>query len=226
MIDKLLHRITAGAAAPLLAALVVGVAGMHAQPAVAHAEQAPAAPNVGYEAKLVGDKIITTLTSGTFEVSGDSVGVKDEAGETLITMPLAFRQDGMEYPLPHTVSDEGRVLELTAVKDTTKARRTAQPVASIYENRQAQDSFMTQFGIATAIGGFIGTALGALVGLTGIVTGPGVIASVIAGATIGGIIGTIVAGGPTLIVAGVDLLSTLTAAPGTTKWMESDRPEN
>ncbi|AFT98726.1 hypothetical protein [Nocardia brasiliensis] len=216
----ILRKITA-AAIPLVAAVAVGAGTSYAAPA------APAANDIGYASNLVGDKIITTLTGGSFEVAGDAVAVKDEAGNTVVTMPLAFRQDGLEYPLPHAVSDAGRTLELTVVKDAAKARPVpATEIASPYENQRAQDAFLSQFGIATAVGGFIGTAIGALVGLTGILGGPTVIASVLAGAAIGGIIGTIVAGGPTLIVAGIDLIGTLTAPPGTTKWMNDGSPKN
>ncbi|MFB8279616.1 ammonium transporter [Nocardia colli] len=215
----ILRKITA-AAVPLVAAVAVGAGTVHAQPAVA--------PEIGYTAKLVGDKIITTLTGGSFEVVGNVVDLKDEAGNTVVTMPLAFRQDGLEFPLPHAVRDAGRVLELTVVKDVAQARPVpATEIASPFENQRAQDAFLSQFGIATAVGGFIGTVIGALVGLTGILGGPTVIASVLAGAAVGGIIGTIVAGGPTLIVAGIDLLSTLAAPPGTTKWMdETGRAKN
>ncbi|KAA8886956.1 ammonium transporter [Nocardia colli] len=215
----ILRKITA-AAVPLVAAVAVGAGTVHAQPAVA--------PEIGYAAKLVGDKIITTLTGGSFEVVGNVVDLKDEAGNTVVTMPLAFRQDGLEFPLPHAVRDAGRVLELTVVKDVAQARPVpATEIASPFENQRAQDAFLSQFGIATAVGGFIGTVIGALVGLTGILGGPTVIASVLAGAAVGGIIGTIVAGGPTLIVAGIDLLSTLAAPPGTTKWMdETGRAKN
>ncbi|ASF10203.1 MULTISPECIES: hypothetical protein [Nocardia] len=216
----ILRKITA-AAIPLVAAVAVGAGTSYAAPA------APAANDIGYASNLVGDKIITTLTGGSFEVAGDAVAVKDEAGNTVVTMPLAFRQDGLEYPLPHAVSDAGRTLELTVVKDAAKARPVpATEIASPYENQRAQDAFLSQFGIATAVGGFIGTAIGALVGLTGILGGPTVIASVLAGAAVGGIIGTIVAGGPTLIVAGIDLIGTLTAPPGTTKWMNDGSPKN
>lgn len=215
----ILRKITA-AAVPLVAAVAVGAGTVHAEPA--------GAPEIGYEAKLVGDKIITTLTGGSFEVVGNVVDLKDEAGNTVVTMPLAFRQDGLEFPLPHAVRDAGRVLELTVVKDVAQARPVpATEIASPFENQRAQDAFLSQFGIATAVGGFIGTVIGALVGLTGILGGPTVIASVLAGAAVGGIIGTIVAGGPTLIVAGIDLLSTLAAPPGTTKWMdETGRAKN
>ncbi|MEU7630944.1 ammonium transporter [Nocardia sp. NPDC049220] len=216
----ILRTITA-AVVPLVAALTVSAATTHAEP--------PAAPasNIGYRAELIGDRIITTLTGGRFDVAGNSVDVKDDAGNVAITLPLAFQQDGLEFPLPYAVRDAGRVLELTVVKDTAQARPAATPVASPFENQQAMNAFQSQFGIATAIGGFIGTVLGGLVGLIFLITGPGVIASVLAGAGIGAIIGTIAVGGPTLIVAGIDLVNTLNAPPGTTKWMDdTGHPKN
>ncbi|MGX1763468.1 hypothetical protein ACWIG5_42345, partial [Streptomyces lydicus] len=163
----ILRKITA-AAIPLVAAVAVGAGTSYAAPA------APAANDIGYASNLVGDKIITTLTGGSFEVAGAAVAVKDEAGNTVVTMPLAFRQDGLEYPLPHAVSDAGRTLELTVVKDVAKARPVpATEIASPYENQRAQDAFLSQFGIATAVGGFIGTAIGALAGLVFLISGPG-----------------------------------------------------
>ncbi|WP_327149111.1 ammonium transporter [Nocardia sp. NBC_01329] len=207
--DLMMIRKIVAAVVPLLATTTVGAAVVHAEPAT---------PEIGYRAELIGNRVVTTLTNGTFEIDGETVQILDTSGTTVVSLPLAVREGATEYPLPHAVRDEGRVLELTAVKDVAAARPAAQPVASPYENYTAQNNFASQFGLATAIGGFIGTALGALIGLTGIVSGPGVIASVIAGAAIGGIIGSIVVGGPTLIIAGVDLLNTLAAAPGTTQW--------
>ncbi|MBA4859499.1 MULTISPECIES: hypothetical protein [Nocardia] len=211
----MLFRKLSAVVVPLLAAVTVGASTAQAQPAPAPV------PDIGYEAKLVGDKIVTTLTGGTFQVNGATVDIRDAAGNAVVTLPLAFREAGLEYPLGHQVREDGRVLELTAVKDASKARPVpVTPVASLEENQRAMDAFAAQFGIATAIGGFIGTALGALVGLTGIIGGPTVIASVIAGASVGAIIGTLVVGGPALVVAGIDLINTLTAPPGTTKWMD------
>ncbi|MBF6138714.1 ammonium transporter [Nocardia farcinica] len=211
----MLFRKLSAVVVPLLAAVTVGASTAQAQPAPAPV------PDIGYEAKLVGDKIVTTLTGGTFQVNGATVDIRDAAGNAVVTLPLAFREAGLEYPLGHQVREDGRVLELTAVKDASQARPVpVTPVASLEENQRAMDAFAAQFGIATAIGGFIGTALGALVGLTGIIGGPTVIASVIAGASVGAIIGTLVVGGPALVVAGIDLINTLTAPPGTTKWMD------
>lgn len=197
------------AVVPLLATTTVGAAVVHAEPAT---------PDIGYRTELVGSTVVTTLTHGTFESAGETVEIRDESGATVMSLPLAVREGATEYPLPHAIREDGRVLELTAVKDVAAARPAAEPVASPQENYAAQANFASQFGLASAVGGFIGTAIGALIGLTGIVGGPTVVASVIAGATIGGIIGTLVVGGPTLIIAGIDLVNTLTAAPGTTQW--------
>lgn len=202
---------------PMAIALGLGAGTVHADPAM---------PLVHYATKLVGDTVQTTLTGGSFHAAADqrTVDIRDTYGNTVVTLPLSVRQNGTEYPLPHRISADARELDLTAVKDVAAARPAhALPIASLTENQRAMDAFATQFGIATAIGGFLGTALGALVGLTGIVTGPGVVASVLAGAALGGIIGTIAVGGPTLVIAGIDLINTLAAQPGTTKWNQQSQ---
>ncbi|MEU4315902.1 ammonium transporter [Nocardia sp. NPDC024068] len=204
-------RKIAAVLAPMLATAAVGAGVVHAEPAT---------PDIGYRTELVGKNVVTTLTNGTFALRDETVDVLDKSGATVVTLPLFLREGTTEYPLPHAVRDEGRVLELTAVKDVEHARPTLQPIASPQENLSAQNNFASQFGLATAIGGFVGTAIGALAGLaigigTGVVFSP---ATVITGATLGGIIGTIVVGGPALVISAVDLVNTLTAAPGTTQW--------
>ncbi|MBF6350264.1 MULTISPECIES: ammonium transporter [Nocardia] len=206
-------RKIAAAAVPLIATATFGASTAYAAPA--------ATPDIGYRTELVGNTVVTTLTHGTFEVAGGTVGIVDESGATVVTLPLAVREGGTEYPLPHAVRDEGRVLELTAVKDPAAARPAAEPVASPQENMAAQDNLTSQIGLASAIGGLIGTVLGAGIGLLVTVgTGVGIPAGIVSGAAIGGVIGTIVVGGPTLIVAGVDMINTFLAPPGTTRWAE------
>jgi len=104
-----------------------------------------------------------------------------------------------------------------------------QPVASPMEDSAAISAFAGEFGAATAVGGFGGTVAGAGIGCAvgGIVTAPtlvfipaGCLAGAVTGAGIGGVVGTIVVGGPALALAGTDLVGTLTAAPGTTKWVQ------
>ena len=204
-------RKIATALTPLLIGAAVGAGVVHAEPATR---------DIGYRTELIGNTIVTTLTHGTFAVAGETVAIRDESGATVLSLPLAVLDGDTEYPLPHAVRDNGRVLELIAVKDAAQARPAVQPVASPQENYAAQANFASQFGIATAIGGFIGTALGAAVGLIAVLGGPTVIPGVIAGATIGGIVGTLTAGGPTLVIAGIDLINTLTAPPGTTQWAQ------
>ncbi|MFF0542452.1 ammonium transporter [Nocardia thailandica] len=207
-------RKIAAFAAPLLAASLVGAGVVHAEPVT---------PDVEYRAELSGNTVVTTLTHGTFQVSGNAVEVKDEGGATLLSLPLSVRDGTLEYSLPHAVRDEGRVLEITAVKDVARSVPNLTPVASPAENYAAQANFASTFGLATAIGSFVGLAIGAGVGLIfACVTTAcaGAIPAVITGASVGGIIGTIVVGGPTLVVAAIDLINTLAAPPGTTQWAQ------
>ena len=88
------RKITA-AAVPIVAAVAVGAGTSYAQP-----DAAPV-PDIGYEAKLVGDKIVTTLTDGSFQLSANTVDIKDIAGKTVVTLPLTFRQDGMAVSYTH-----------------------------------------------------------------------------------------------------------------------------
>ena len=110
---------------------------------------------------------------------------------------------------------------------------TAQPVASPMEDHRAMEAFTTQLGVATSLGGFAGTIPGAAVGCligAGVIAVPtafmatpiGCAAGAVTGAAAGGIIGTIAVGGPALAITGADLVSTLTAAPGTTKWASNN----
>ncbi|MEV0250466.1 ammonium transporter [Nocardia sp. NPDC050712] len=208
-----LRKITA-AAVPLVVAVAVGSGTASAEPA--------AAPTIGYETKLVGEKIITTLTGGSFELTGNSVDINDTHGNAVLTLPLSFRHDGLEFPLPHAVRDGGQTLELTAVKDFARATPVPiTPVASPIENRRAMDQFTSQFAVASSIGGFLGTVIGAGIGLIGFLGGAFGLATIVTGAALGGLIGTLVVGGPTLIVAGIELIQTLNAPDGSTKWADN-----
>ncbi len=210
----------AAVALPAVVAVALGAGTVHAD---------TGAPTVRYETHLTGNTVETTLDGGFFRVDADgrTVDVTDTGGRTLVTLPLSFRQDGLEYPMPHQVRGDARVLDLTVVKDAAAARPVpVTPVASLRENQNAMNAFATQFGLATAIGSFVGTAAGAVIGgvigaAAALPTGPGIIAGFITGATVGAIIGTIVVGGPALIIAGVDLVSTLAAPAGTTKWNDT-----
>ncbi|NKY84070.1 ammonium transporter [Nocardia veterana] len=209
----------AAVALPAVVAVALGAGTVHADTGVADTS----AQEVRYRTELVGNTVRTTLDNGFFRIGADgtTVDVADATGHSLITLPLSFRQDGLEYPLPHQVRDDARVLDLTVVKDVAAAHPVpVTPVASVWENQNAMNAFATQFGIGTAIGSFIGSAIGGVIGLVvgAAAGGIGAIPGFITGATAGAIIGSLVVGGPTLVVAAIDLISTLSAPPGTTKW--------
>ncbi|NMN99114.1 ammonium transporter [Antrihabitans stalactiti] len=208
------------AAVFVIAAMGLGAGTSYADPAV---------KDVSYETKLVDKSVVTTLDAGMFSINADgkTFDIKDGAGQVLVTMPLAYTAGPLEFPIAHEVSADNRTLKLTPSTDVLSARPAlVKPVASVIEDNRARAEFATQLGIATAIGGLIGTGIGAvaggILGAAGILGGPAVLLTVLtgiaSGAAVGGIAGTIVAGGPTLIAAGIDLVSTLIAPPGTTRF--------
>ncbi|MGA4689335.1 ammonium transporter [Rhodococcus sp. AB351] len=200
---------------------------------------APAAQDeINYESKVEGDSVVTVIDAGEFQVSGDgeSVELQDNAGNTVLSLPLAIQLGDLQLPFEREISEDGKTLTLTPVTDLSKATPVAPEdkvgpsvtpvalkltdVASPDENLKAQQNFASQLGIATAAGGLTGTIIGCIVGAIpgSIVPGAGTLAGCVAGAGIGSVIGTIVAGGPTLVVAGIGLVQTLTAPPGTTVY--------
>ncbi|MFE3188892.1 ammonium transporter [Nocardia sp. NPDC059240] len=207
----MLRKFTA-VAAPIVTAVAIAGAG------VAHADST--VPDIGYQSQLVGNTVVTTLTNGSFELAGGDVNIKDATGATVLSLPLAFEQDGLSYPLPSNVSADGATLSMTAVKDVAAATPVLHPVASLNENQLAMQAFNSQFGMATVIGSFVGLAVGAAIGAIGFLGGAFGLATVPLAAGLGAVIGTLAVGGPALLIAGVDLISTLTAAPGTTKWAQ------
>ncbi|MFC9997039.1 hypothetical protein [Nocardia sp. NPDC127526] len=155
----------------------------------------------------------------------DVVDVKDGEGNVLLTLPLEFNLGPVPIPVKSEVDKDATVLSITPDKpsdaDLTQPL-AVKPVASQLENQRALNDFTTQFGLATTIGGFVGTAIGATIGCI-VTLVAGCIPGLTTGATAGGIIGTIALGGPTLIASGIDLLTTMNAADGTTKWAEKPK---
>lgn len=199
---------------------------------------APAAQDeINYESKIEGQSVVTVIDAGAFQVSGDgeSVELQDDKGNTVISLPLAVQLGDLQLPFEREISEDGKTLTLTPTLDMSKATPVAPEdkvgpsitpvalkltdVASPDENLKAQQNFSSQLGIATAAGGLVGTIIGCVVG--GLIAAPGIatiLPGCVTGAGIGGVIGTIVAGGPTLVVAGIGLAETLLAPPGTTVY--------
>ncbi|WP_280335824.1 hypothetical protein [Nocardia wallacei] len=173
--------------------------------------------------------VATEISGQPAEAAPTQVNVKDGKGNTVLSFPLAYQITGQPIPVSAELKDDGKVLAVTPERPAglptdqpLNVKPVVKPVASPVENQRALTDFSTYFGLATAIGGFVGTAIGAVVGcalgLLGVVVG--CLVGLPTGAAIGGILGTIVVGGPTLVAAGVDLVNTLQAPAGTTKWTD------
>lgn len=113
-----------------------------------------------------------------------------------------------------TASATGTAHANVAPKDDT----VYHPVASQVENNNAMQAFSAKVGVATTVGSLAGTAIGAVIGCAvgGVVTVPTVVfvlpaclAAGVTGAGIGAVVGTLVVGGPTAVVAGVELATVL-----------------
>ncbi|MBY6412212.1 ammonium transporter [Rhodococcus sp. BP-252] len=197
----------------------------------AYADPATDAPaqsdDINYTVEQQDRTIVTTIDAGVFKVADDgkTVDVLDQADKVVVTLPLSFNLGGLNFPYEQNVDNDGKTLRLVPQLDLSKASANskslgATPVASPDENLKAQQTFASQLGLATAIGGLTGTIIGAGIGfLAGLpLLGAGGVITIPIAAGAGGVIGTIVAGGPTLVIAGIDLINTLLAPPGTTKF--------
>ncbi|ASF11083.1 MULTISPECIES: hypothetical protein [Nocardia] len=235
-----LRRTTAGAAL-VIGAMTIGLGTAHAEPVAA-----PADSGINYSVKLVDKTVVASLKGGTFSVTEQDgataedpklsvANVRDGQGNTLVSFPLEVDVDGTLVPVKTEVKKDGTVLEITPQKPEglvvtgkpVAARPSvAQDIASPIENQRAQNEFASKFGIATAIGGFIGTAIGAVVGFfLGLpIFGVGGLLGIPVGAGIGGILGTIIVGGPALVAAGLELINTIQAPDGTTQWADKPQP--
>lgn len=204
---------------------------------------APAAQDeINYESKIEGDSVVTVIDAGEFQVSGDgeSVELQDNAGNTVLSLPLAIQLGDLQLPFEREISEDGKTLTLTPTTDLNKAVPVAPEdkvgpsitpvalkltdVASPDENLKSQQNFISQLGMATAIGTVAGAIIGCIVGaIPGtIVPGAGTILGCGAGAGVGGTIGAFVAGGPTAVVAGIAVVQDLLAPPGTTQWAQGN----
>ncbi|MFI9405225.1 hypothetical protein [Nocardia sp. NPDC052316] len=234
-----LRRTTAGAAL-VIGAMTIGLGTAHAEPVAA-----PAEPGINYSVKLVDKTVVASLKGGTFSLTEEDgatpespktqiANIKNETGATVISFPLEFNVGGENVPVKAVAKKDDTVLEITPEKPADLVvgdkplgvQTVAKDIASPIENQRAQNEFASKFGIATAIGGFVGTAIGAVVGFfVGLpLFGVGGLLGIPVGAGIGGILGTIAVGGPALLAAGIELLNTIQAPEGTTQWADKPLP--
>ncbi|MFJ1459373.1 hypothetical protein [Nocardia sp. N2S4-5] len=241
-------RASTAAGAMVIGAMTVAAGAAHGEPALTGAEY------IDYATRVVDRTIVTTLKGGTFELADRSAAdgrqvleLKNRTGQVALEMPLNFRVAGVPVPVRSVVKEDGRVLELTpdqpAEVDREHPLTAVRPIASPLENDRAINDFATKLalsgGIGTAIGTVLGIAVGTVLGVpiggaigcaVDVATGcvPGLLIGAVAGGIVGalavGIIGAAIGGGPTVSTAGVEMLNTLQAPPGTTPWADLAQP--
>ncbi|MCX5042031.1 ammonium transporter [Aldersonia sp. NBC_00410] len=206
------------AIASLVVASVVGGVGT---------SQAAPAQDIRYHTNLVDKTVVTTLEGGTFKIAADrrTVDIVDTTGAAVLRVPLSFTLDSIAHPVAATVANNGTEIRMTPDMSVLNARPVlVRPVASPQEDQRALSMFSSMFSVGTAIGTFLGTAAGVVVGgVIGCVLGSpffglGCLPAATVGASLGGIIGMVAVGGPVLVYSAIDLVSTLMAKPGTTKY--------
>ncbi|MGI5223085.1 hypothetical protein [Nocardia sp. CA-290969] len=94
----------------------------------------------------------------------------------------------------------------------------AQEIASQADNDAAMSSWSAKVGVATTAGSLIGAGTGFVLGcaIGGVVTSPtlvfiplGCLTGGVTGAGIGGVLGTLIVGGPTAVIAGIEMVQVL-----------------
>lgn len=198
------------AATALLAIAATGVSAgtAYAAPAPtppAVQDQTAAAPSVkgqdqgvSYALQLAdaGKSVVTSVTGGAFSLAADqqSVTLTNAAGATVATIPLTQTAKGEQVRIAAAIADDATQLTLTPqVTPTANA-----PVAADFIG--AQDWFFAELqraSLGALVGGLIGAAIGILFFGVGILPG----------AVLGAIIGLAVAGGPSLLNAGIAYFS-------------------
>ncbi|MFE3105669.1 hypothetical protein ACFROC_34995 [Nocardia tengchongensis] len=210
------------------------VAGMAVTAATANAAPEQSVSPVGYHAALSEGTVVVTLDHGSFAAAaGDAVGIRDEAGAVLDSLPLIYTVDGQRLSIREQLSGDGRTLRLTP--DASTLDRTAlhpvsgglTSVASPLENQLAMNDMINSVSIGTSVGSLIGTAVGAVIGIgvgftlagaSCLVLSLGCVIAVMPIVTmvggVGGLAGLVIGGGPAAAYAVYQYVTALNAAPG------------
>ncbi|WP_338761856.1 hypothetical protein V7968_34295 [Nocardia vulneris] len=143
-----------------------------------------------------GKSLVTSVTGGAFTLAADkqSVTLQNAAGETVTSIPLTATAKGQQVEIAAAIADDAKQLTLTPqVQPSANA-----PVAAEFIG--AQEWFFAELqraSLGALVGGLIGAAVGFLFFAVGIVPG----------AVLGALIGLAVAGGPSLLNAGIAYFS-------------------
>jgi hypothetical protein len=144
---------------------------------------------VGYTVQMLDKSIVAAVTGGAFSLDADqkSVTVTNAEGAAVASVPLKAMVGDQLIPIAATIDAAGRTLTLTP-----DAKPTANAVAASAEAISSQEWFFSELQRAS-----LGAIIGGIIGFFffGI------------GLPVGALIGLLIAGGPSLINAGIAYFS-------------------
>lgn len=194
------------------------------------ATPAQAAPIPGIDHNLQIDTRLRLLGVNPIDTPGYSTQVCDtlHANPTGEGKRAALDLLAADYPHPMAqgyalgvmadVHCDDMVPLLRDVPSAPAGTPAAQAIASQADNDAAMSSWSAKVGVATTAGSLIGAGTGFVLGcaIGGVVTAPtlvfiplGCLTGGVTGAGIGGVVGTLVVGGPTAVIAGVEMVQVL-----------------
>ncbi|MFD6399680.1 hypothetical protein [Nocardia sp. NPDC060249] len=165
----------AATSALVIAALGVATGTSHAAPAPAPAPVAAfldgvnqgvnqVLPGINWKTGIEGDAVVVETDAGSLTTENNQFQVRDNQGNIVAALPLAYTIDDLEYPIDAAI--DGTRATLTPRTDAASARPS-----TLLKDVVRQDAFddavgaaATQFGIITAIGTLVGTLTGGLAG--------------------------------------------------------------
>ncbi|WP_328858938.1 hypothetical protein OG579_09590 [Williamsia herbipolensis] len=166
--------------------------------------QASAAPaqQIKYSTTVNDSSVLFTTTAGSLRTDKDSLQVVDAAGRVVTSLPLTAHLDNVSVPIKATTA--GRTATLTPQipgRVNANAYFSDPPRTRKQRDDQALATLADNLGVATGVGGLVGSIIGAGLGcvlLAGLPPIP-ILTGCATGAGVGGTIGSIVTGGPVLI---------------------------
>ncbi|MFE5478909.1 MULTISPECIES: hypothetical protein [unclassified Nocardia] len=229
----------AATSALVIAALGVATGTSHAAPAPAPAPVAAfldgvnqgvnqVLPGINWKTGIEGDAVVVETDAGSLTTENNQFQVRDNQGNIVAALPLAYTLDDLEYPIDAAV--DGTRATLTPRTDVASARPS-----TLLKDVVRQDAFddavsaaATQFGIITAIGTLVGTLTGGLAGCAiggvgGLVLGvpvlalggatglAGCLAGAAVGIPLGAAAGLVLTGVPAAIAIGIGFSNRINA---------------
>ncbi|MFW0797557.1 glycine zipper family protein [Gordonia sp. CPCC 205515] len=196
---------------------------------VAHAAPTPTSP-VQFRVSTTANTLVVTVDHGSVSTAGGKFAIRNLAGETVFSMPLAYRKEYRQFPIDAHTS--GRSATLIPSRDVSRSvavdpagvdalRVKAAQIVGPQTRQQRDDEALARFsgvlGAGLTISSIVGTALGAIVGgvigcIPGLVAAlAGCIPGFLTGASIGSVVGLILGGGGSLVGAAIQYFMTITS---------------